>query len=302
MPLSSEEREFWVARAQLAAGNRAAADARFDSLQKNCSPAMQRKIARVRDANPAPAAGLLTSDALIALDRIERDWLEECRYHGPTLARARPVVTVLIAVAILVVFAIECAAGGSTDGRTLYRLGGVYAPAVWAGQWWRLIAANFLHVGPIHVSMNLLGLIVLGPFVEWTLGWFKYLLLFFLSGVGSLLVVALLQRSAMTNTQMVVGASGAIMGLVGASGAILLRGWISDRAPAAMRRLRLILLIVGLQVIFDASTPLVSSSAHIAGVVIGFAIALPFRGRIVPRPDNSASSQEPVTEAVIKAG
>lgn len=280
VPLSPEDRDFWIARAELAAGNRAAADARFESLQKVCSRATKRKIARVGETNPAPAADLLTPNAVISLDRIERAWLEECRYHGPTLSRARPVVTVLIAVAIVLVFAIECITGGSTDGATLYRLGGVYAPAVWAGQWWRLIASNFLHAGPIHVTMNLLGLIVLGPFVEWTLGWLKYLLLYLLSGVGSLLVVALLQRWNMTSTEMVVGASGAIMGLVGASGAILLRGWLGDRAPAAMRRLRTILLIVGIQVIFDASTPLVSSSAHIAGVLIGFAFALPFKSQI----------------------
>ena len=72
----------------------------------------------------------------------------------------------------------------------------------------------------------------------------------------------------------VIGASGSIMGLIGSTGAILLRGWRVDSAAIAHRRLTGICIIIALQTFFDMITPQVSLSAHIIGAGLGFLITL----------------------------
>jgi rhomboid protease GluP len=67
-----------------------------------------------------------------------------------------------------------------------------------------------------------------------------------------------------------VGASGAIMGLLGVMAAILLKGWRYEKAKIAAKRLRLVLLIVILQVLSDIFTPQVSLVGHASGLILGF--------------------------------
>ena len=78
-----------------------------------------------------------------------------------------------------------------------------------------------------------------------------------------------------------IGASGAIMALIGATAAILLRGYWRGGANVAGRRLRMIGLILVLQVVFDHFTPQVSGSAHLIGAGWGFVLAsvIPHRKR-----------------------
>jgi rhomboid protease GluP len=68
-----------------------------------------------------------------------------------------------------------------------------------------------------------------------------------------------------------VGASGCVMGVVGALAGFLLR----DRHnPATRARLMNILMIIGIQVLFDRFTPQVSMAAHLCGLVTGFALGI----------------------------
>jgi len=71
-----------------------------------------------------------------------------------------------------------------------------------------------------------------------------------------------------------VGASGAIMGLVGATGALMLKGWLRHRANPAKRRLKAVITILGIQTVFDAIIPQVSMTAHLSGALIGFATGI----------------------------
>jgi membrane associated rhomboid family serine protease len=74
---------------------------------------------------------------------------------------------------------------------------------------------------------------------------------------------------------LLVGASAAIMGLVGATAAILLIGWVRDRANVARRRLGGVVAIVALQITFDHFSVQVSGAAHLAGMFAGFVMTLP---------------------------
>jgi rhomboid protease GluP len=72
-------------------------------------------------------------------------------------------------------------------------------------------------------------------------------------------------------TAQLVGASGCILGVVGAWAGLLLR---HRHAPFAKQRLANIGLIVAVQIAFDLSTPQVSTSAHMCGLVAGFFLGL----------------------------
>src|SRR5262249_31480328 len=149
-----------------------------------------------------------------------------------------------------VMFGVEVAAGGGSNLDVLYKLGAMYWPAVSHGEWWRVIACNFLHFGPVHLAMNMVGLAILGPFVEESLRAVRYIAVYLLSGIGAMALVGVMQTQ-----QLAVGASGSIMALVGATGAILLRGWLHNRAALAKRRFISMLGIIVLQSAFDFMIP-----------------------------------------------
>jgi rhomboid protease GluP len=59
------------------------------------------------------------------------------------------------------------------------------------------------------------------------------------------------------------------MGIVGAWAAFLIQ---HRHMPRAWERLRNIVLIIGIQIVFDLTTPQVSTAAHICGLVTGFGV------------------------------
>jgi rhomboid protease GluP len=73
---------------------------------------------------------------------------------------------------------------------------------------------------------------------------------------------------------LLVGASAAIMGLIGAMGAIFLQDWWQEKSLLARQRFILLLVVVGIQFLIDYHTPHVSLISHIFGLIIGFMVGL----------------------------
>lgn len=91
-----------------------------------------------------------------------------------------------------------------------------------------LISSAFLHAGPLHLALNAWFLWVFGPAVEDRLGRLKYLLFYLACAVVSALShVAVQPGSAVP----LVGASGAIAGVLGAHLILLPRSWIFSYIP-----------------------------------------------------------------------
>lgn len=267
---SQNTRQFWIATAEWAAGRTDARDTLI-SLQQHCDPATQNAI-RWRLTHPrvhpertlSIASQQILAQVLIVIQ-------QEARYGGQVaFSRHKAYATYGLVALNLLVFGLELVQGGSENLDTLYRLGALVPENVLLGEWWRLLSSIFLHYGGVHLVANMLGLYVLGVLVETILGSGRFLLLYFFSGLGSMLTIAVLAVLLSVPDLIGVGASGAIMGLLGAMAAILLKGWRQDKAKVAAKRLRLILLIVGLQVISDVFTPQVSLVGHASGLVLGF--------------------------------
>jgi len=89
--------------------------------------------------------------------------------------------------------------------------GGNYGPLTIGGQWWRLLSCVFVHIGIIHIALNMWCLWGLGRIAEaiydhWTFG-----AVYLITGVSAS-VASLAWNPARTSA----GASGAIFGIAGA--------------------------------------------------------------------------------------
>ena len=122
------------------------------------------------------------------------------------------VTKILIGVNVAVYVA-ELIQGGGVygTGSTIYEKGVLWAPFVANGDYWRLITAAFLHYGPFHLLLNMLGLYWFGSLLEQRIGSGRFLLIYLVSGLAG--SAGALVASPLNPT---VGASGAIFGILGA--------------------------------------------------------------------------------------
>jgi rhomboid protease GluP len=150
------------------------------------------------------------------------------------------------------------------DQQTLYMFGAKAPGMLQDGEWWRLITAGFLHGGIMHILMNSWVLFDVGAQVEETFGTSRYLVVYFLSNITGYLASLWWSPRVLS-----IGASAAIMGLVGAMIANSLR----DRSSygIAVRKMYtrwvIYILIFGLLPFFN-----IDNAAHIGGLAGGFGV------------------------------
>jgi membrane associated rhomboid family serine protease len=134
-----------------------------------------------------------------------------------------------------------------------------------ADQYYRLITSAFLHASVLHIAVNMISLGFVGPYLEREIGWWRYLLVYVLSALGGSAAVYAFGSALVP----VVGASGAIFGLLGA-------------CLTLVRRLNLDLqYLVGIIVVnfvFTFSVAGISRLGHIGGFVTGALAGLAIGG------------------------
>lgn len=111
--------------------------------------------------------------------------------------------------------------------------------------------------------------------------------------MGLVALALALEALGWMDPRSMVGASGCVMGLVGANLAIFLRGWRRDRSQLARQRLRETLSLLSLQVVFDVLTPQVSLLAHASGVGGGFLMTLLLGSRGFEPPTSPTARRSP---------
>jgi membrane associated rhomboid family serine protease len=185
--------------------------------------------------------------------------------------RSAPAVLVLILLNVLA-FLFEISVGDLNDPEILHRAGALDPYAVVAqGEYWRLFTALFLHGGFTHLLFNVFALYVLGPPLERAIGSVRFAVCYLVSGLASSAGVVGLMVLGFVQVAELVGASGCIMGIVGAWAGFLLR---HRHVPQAKQRLGNVAMIIVIQIAFDLSTPQVSMAAHLCGLIAGFFLGL----------------------------
>lgn len=187
---------------------------------------------------------------------------------------SKRIYTTYILIALnLLLFGIAVNRGGIEGSRnldTLDYLGALIPIKVWAGEWWRVISANFLHYGLLHLSTNMLALYFLGRLIETNLGALYYIFIYVFSGIGAMSTFTIWSLIRGDNYAFLVGASAAIMGLVGTLLAISAFLWIKKKTPINTKRLVLVITVIIIQFVFDNLIPQVSFHSHLFGLIIGF--------------------------------
>jgi membrane associated rhomboid family serine protease len=192
--------------------------------------------------------------------------------------RSAPAVLALILLNV-VAFLFEISVGDLNDPEVLHRAGALEPYAVVAqGEYWRLFTALFLHGGFTHLLFNIFALYILGPPLERSIGTTRFAVCYLISGLVSSAGVVGLAVVGFVQVGQLVGASGCIMGIVGAWAGFLVR---HRHVPQARQRLGNIGLIVVIQIVFDLSTPQVSMAAHLCGLIAGFFLGLILAPRAV---------------------
>ncbi|RWZ60076.1 rhomboid family intramembrane serine protease [Halobacillus fulvus] len=172
----------------------------------------------------------------------------------------KPKVTYwLLILNILMFFYIETV-GSSTSITTLIEYGAKYNPGIIDGEWWRIVSSMFLHIGMLHLFMNMLALFYLGTAVERIYGSIRFTGIYFLAGIfGGL-------ASFMLNPHVAAGASGAIFGLFGA---LLYFGVHHSQLFFRTMGWNLIF-VIGINVAFGLMVPQIDNGAHMGGLIGGF--------------------------------
>jgi membrane associated rhomboid family serine protease len=160
--------------------------------------------------------------------------------------------------------------GNGVPTKTAFDMGALFPPAV-AGvppfgdpQYWRLFTAMFLHANLLHIAFNAWALWIFGNFVEATFGTPRMLLIYFVTG----LFASATSYTFGPTIQLGLGASGAIVGLLGAFIAYNFR---RRRSAVAQGYIRWAIMIIVLNVVWAGLYPGIDNWAHGGGLVSGVA-------------------------------
>ncbi|MFH1741569.1 MAG: rhomboid family intramembrane serine protease [bacterium] len=105
---------------------------------------------------------------------------------------------------------------GAVSGIDSYRFGAAFAPSILAGQYWRLLTAVFLHGDLMHLLFNCIAIYIIAPRIEAVYGPQRFLALCLLAGIAGNATSIFTRAFVIGDIRPLVGASGAIFGLLGA--------------------------------------------------------------------------------------
>ena len=148
------------------------------------------------------------------------------------------------------------------DANVLAKFGANNILLVKNGEIYRLFTCAFLHVGLIHLVVNMYSLRVIGPSVEGLIGKGKFVFIYLTSAISASLMSLVFVDSNIVS----VGASGAIFGLMGA---LLYFGYhyrlyLNDAIKTQIIPVILFNLIIGFMM------PGIDNGAHIGGLIGGY--------------------------------
>jgi rhomboid protease GluP len=193
---------------------------------------------------------------------------------------------VAINVAIFVLMAVFGVSPMQPTTEQLRAWGANFGPLTLSGEWWRLLTATFIHIGIIHLALNMQCLWRLGQLTERLFGNWAFLTLYILSGLAGS-AASLWWHPNVTSA----GASGAIFGVAGGLIVFLYRGKLPIPRAALRPTLTSTLLFVGYNLLYGFVIPSIDNTAHLGGLLTGALIgALLIRPLPVPEGHSRLAS------------
>jgi membrane associated rhomboid family serine protease/ribosomal protein L40E len=187
-------------------------------------------------------------------------------------------LSLLLGAALVIVYGrVALASHGlwlALPAQSLIHFGGSLPAGVASEEWWRPATSIFLHAGLWHLAFNLLALASVGPQVEQIYGRAMMLTLFLVTGV-----LASLGSTWVGRYGVGIGASGAIMGLVG-----VVAGHGQRLGTTAGRLARNAMLKWSLYVFVFGYFLGADNVAHIIGLMVGMAIGYAVRPHVLTAP------------------
>lgn len=179
-----------------------------------------------------------------------------------------PFVTAALIIVNVIIFLFIEAKGSTEDFGLLYEYGAMYWPDVMDnGQWYRLISHMFLHAGGDHLFNNMFMLAVVGYNIEKEYGCVKFLISYFVCGIGGAVLSGLYDMKTYEYA-VSVGASGAVMGIFGI---MLVMVFLQARQNGQVAAPRLIIVFV--LMVFGNIQEGIDWVAHLGGAVTGVIMA-----------------------------
>jgi membrane associated rhomboid family serine protease len=134
-------------------------------------------------------------------------------------------------------------------------------------QWFRFIVPMFLHAGIVHIGFNMLMQMTMGADMERNIGWWRYALVYFASGIFGFVLGGNYAAQGISST----GASGSLFGIIALFLLDLLYTWQQHRRPW----LDLFFIILEIAVSFVLGLlPGLDNFSHIGGFIMGLAMGL----------------------------
>lgn len=178
-------------------------------------------------------------------------------------------IRMLIAVNLAIFVLIWLLAGPRFEF-TIFKTFGLVPQRVWhEGMVWQPITYMFLHGGFWHVAINMFVLWMFGTEIEYRWGRSEFLKYYFVTGVGSGIVTLLF---SLNSTVPVVGASGAIYGILLAYGLMFPNRYVYIYFLFPLKVKYFVAIIGGIAFFSSLGTSgsNISHMTHLSGMIIGF--------------------------------
>jgi rhomboid protease GluP len=181
------------------------------------------------------------------------------RVRAVPIPGVKPVFTFVILAVTGLVYLGQLAFG---DSFTFYGL--KINQNIVAGEYWRFITPIFFHANILHFFFNMYALYNVGPLIERPLGYARFLMVYFFSGVAGGIL------SFLFNPSPSLGASGAIFGLIGALAVFLFRHR-RLLGPVGRSMLSNVIFIIVLNLAISLS-PDIDLWGHVGGLTAGLVL------------------------------
>ena len=198
------------------------------------------------------------------------------------IGEKQPITTTLIGmnVAVFVAMVLMGVSPVEPTVAQLLKWGANWGPLSLGTEPWRMLASNYVHVGIIHIALNMWCLWNLGFLAERVFDPWTYVLIYTSCGLAGSLA-SLWWHPMIPGA----GASGAIFGLAGALIAALYLGHLPISKQAIQGTLKSLLMFAGYNLFFGAVARGIDNSAHIGGLLAGLALGAVLAKHLTQPPE-----------------